>query len=324
MTVFRHTEDLPEAARGSVLAIGNFDGVHRGHQVVLGRASALAAALAAPLAVLTFEPHPRTLFRPSEPAFRLTPLRVKVHELEAAGVEHLFVRHFDQDFASKPAEAFVREILVEQLAVKHVVVGWDFCFGHGRAGDAGLLRRMAEHLGFGVTVLDPVTVDGGEVFSSSNIRRYLKEGAPDQAALLLGRPWEIDARVLDGDRRGRTLGFPTANLGLDDYLVPAHGVYAVRAALADGDALAWHDGVANLGRRPTVDGTRLLLEAHLFDFTGDLYGRHLRVQLIEYLRQEKKFDGLAALQAQIARDCARARAALACGGRAPRWPVERT
>jgi riboflavin kinase/FMN adenylyltransferase len=310
MTVFRHTEDLPAEARGSVLAIGNFDGVHLGHHAVLGRTRDLARSLGAPFAVLTFEPHPRSLFRPEDPPFRLTPLRVKVHALEELGVEHLFVRHFDQDFANISAEAFVREILVAQLEVKQVVVGWDFCFGHKRTGDVALLRNLGAELGFAVTAMDPVTQQDGEVYSSSNIRRYLREGAPDKASRLLGRPFEIDERVFEGDRRGRTLGFPTANLALSEYLVPAIGVYAVRAGVESEGTIRWYDAVANLGRRPTVDGTRLQLEVHLFDFTGDLYGHHLRVQLVERLRPEKKFDGLEGLKAQIARDCDRARTVL--------------
>ena len=320
MTVFRHCGNLPAALKGAVLAVGNFDGVHLGHQALLGQAGRLAEELGTTLAVLTFEPHPRSVFRPADPPFRLTPFRVKVRALEAAGVAHLIALHFDLDFAEKPAEDFVREILVEAIGVRQVVVGWDFRFGHKRAGDAALLRRLGDDLGFEVTVVQPVCIEDGEAYSSSNIRRYLREGAPEKAARLLGRPWEIDSRVLAGEKRGRALGFPTANMGLEDYLVPAHGVYAVRATFNRGGERRSLGGVANLGRRPTFGGSKVWLEVHLFDYSGNLYRRHLRVQFIEFLRPEKKFDGPEGLRAQIAEDCEKARAVLARRdgvGRAP-------
>jgi len=311
MAIFRHIDALPPAARGAVVAIGNFDGVHPGHRALIEVAAGEAKRLGAPLSVLTFEPHPRSVFRPQDPPFRLTPLRSKSHALEALGVEHLYVLHFDRAFAAKTAEAFVREILVEGLAARHVVVGWDFCFGHKRAGNAALLRNLGDELGFGVSAVEPVTADNGEVYSSSTVRRYLAEGQPAAAARLLGRPWEIEGRVEQGDQRGRTLGFPTANLALGDYVVPALGVYAVRVMIDEAGESAWYPAVANLGRRPTVGGTRIQLEVHLFDFDQDLYGRHLRVRLIEFLRPEKKFDGLEGLRAQIAEDSLRARDLLA-------------
>lgn len=311
MAIFRHIDALPPAARGAVVAIGNFDGVHPGHRALIEAAAGRAKRLGAPLGVLTFEPHPRSVFRPDDPPFRLTPLRAKAHALEALGVEHLYVLHFDRAFAAKTAEVFVREILVAGLAARHLVVGWDFCFGHKRAGNTALLQSLGGELGFGVSAVDPVKSDNGEVYSSSTIRHYLAEGRPAAAARLLGRPWEIEGRVEQGDRRGRTLGFPTANMALGDYVVPALGVYAVRVMIEEAAESAWHPAVANLGRRPTVDGSRIQLEVHLFDFDQDLYGRHLRVRLLEFLRPEKKFDGLEALRAQIAEDCLRARALLA-------------
>jgi riboflavin kinase/FMN adenylyltransferase len=311
MAIFRHTDDLPPEARGAVVAIGNFDGVHLGHRALLAEALRLAEDLGAPLGVLTFEPHPRSVFRPEDPPFRLTPLRARTHALEALGVEHLYVLHFDLSFAAETAESFVRRILVEGLAARHVVVGRDFRFGHKRAGDAALLERLGRHLGFGVSALAPVAAVDGVVYSSSTIRRYLSEGRPDEAARLLGRPWQIEGRVEAGDARGRDLGFPTANLGIDGYLVPALGAYAVRVMIDEAEDSAWRPAVANLGWRPTVDGSRILLEAHLFDFASDLYGRHLRIRLFGFLRPEKKFDGLEDLQAQIARDCHQARVLLA-------------
>jgi riboflavin kinase/FMN adenylyltransferase len=310
MAIFRHTEDLPDAARRAVVAVGNFDGVHRGHQGVIAETAAEARRLGAPLGVLTFEPHPRQVFQPDLPPFRLTPLRIKARVLESLGVDHLYVLHFDWDLAAMSAEDFVRDILVRDLAARHVVTGWNFRFGNKRRGDATLLRELAGEGGFGVTAVEPVAARDGEVFSSSRIREALAEGRPEDAARLLGRAWEIEGRVEHGDRRGRTIGFPTANLALGEYLIPALGVYAVRAGVDEGQRTVWMDGVANLGRRPTVDGTRVQLEVHLFDRKPDLYGAHLRVQLLHFLRGEKKFDGLDALRAQIARDCDEARARL--------------
>ncbi|MEO3428324.1 bifunctional riboflavin kinase/FAD synthetase [Pelagibius sp. CAU 1746] len=315
MAIFRHSSDLPDDARGAVVVIGNFDGVHRGHQLLLADARRLADELGAPMAVLTFEPHPRSVFLPERPPFRLTSLRAKAHALQEAGVDHLFVLHFDRSFALKPAETFVEEILVGDLAARHVVVGWDFCFGHKRGGNVALLKSMGAKQGFGVTAVDPVMTGNGEVYSSSIIRDHLREGRPAKAAELLGRPWEIEGRVEEGDQRGRTIGFATANIGLGDYLRPALGVYAVLAGrdpgVEHGEETQWLAGVANLGRRPTVGGEDVRLEVHLFDFAGDIYGETLRVRLMDFIRPEKKFDGLDALKAQIALDCGQAREILA-------------
>ena len=292
------------------MAIGNFDGVHLGHQAVIGRAVAKAEALGIPSAVLTFEPHPRMLFKPDSEPFRLTPLRPKAHAIETIGVDILIVLAFDRALSEKSAEAFVEDVLVTGMAAGHVVVGEDFVFGHDRLGTVDRLARMGSALGFGVTALEPVAGLDGTVYSSTAVRQALTAGAPRRAAALLGRAWEIEGRVEHGDARGRQLGFPTANLGLGDYLRPAFGVYAVEAGIDLGAETRWRPGVANLGRRPTVAGLVERLEVHLFDFEGDLYGRHLRVRLIDFLRPEKKFDGLEALRAQIARDCAAARAIL--------------
>jgi len=311
LRIFRHTSGLPPDARGAVVAIGNFDGVHLGHQAVLGAAVAKAHALDVPAAVLTFEPHPRMLFKPGSEPFRLTPLRPKSHAIEGLGVDVLIVLAFDRALSVKSAEAFVDEVLMIGMAASHVVVGTDFVFGHDRLGTADRLAEMGERAGFGVTAVAPVAGPDGTVYSSTAIREALKAGEPRRAAVLLGRFWEIEGRVEHGDARGRQLGFPTANIGLGDYLRPAFGVYAVEAGIDHGAATEWHRGVANLGRRPTVAGLVERLEAHLFDFDGDLYGRHLRVRLVEFLRPEKKFDGLDALRAQIARDSAEARTILA-------------
>jgi len=328
MRLYRHFTGLDDDARGSAVAIGNFDGIHLGHQTVIGHAQAAARRLDAPSAVLTFEPHPRSFFRPADPPFRLTPLRPKTHMLETLGLDLLFVLHFDRSMANRPAEEFVREILIAGLGARHVVVGSDFCFGKGRGGDAALLERMGAEAGFGVDAVPPVIAPDGEPYSSTRIRNHLREGRSGDAARLLGRDWVLEGRIEHGDERGRTIGFPTANLFLEEYVRPARGVYAVRAGVdavgADGHpTTTWHDAVANLGVRPTVDGQTETLEVHLFDFERDLYGTNLRVAFVEYLRPEKKFDGLDALKAQIAGDCERARELLAQRRAAPAASTER-
>jgi riboflavin kinase/FMN adenylyltransferase len=313
MRILRHPAMLEPADRGSVVAIGNFDGVHKGHQIVIGRAAETARALGVPLSVLTFEPHPYHVFHPEAPPFRLTPFRAKAHHIEALGVDLLFVLPFDLEFSKVSAEDFVRTLIVESLAARHAVVGFDFHFGHQRGGTPDVLRTLGERLGFGVTVVAPLEAAGGTVYSSTRIRQDLAQGWVREAAAMLGRSFEIEGRVEMGDQRGRTIGFPTANLRLGDYLRPAGGVYAVRVEVEEETPERRRDGVANLGTRPTVGGSDLRLEAHLFDFAGDLYGKHLRVALIEHLRPERTFSGLAELKAQIAADAAQARAILAAG-----------
>jgi riboflavin kinase / FMN adenylyltransferase len=313
MRIFRHTA-APADARGAVVAVGNFDGLHLGHQAVLGQAKALARTAGVPTAVLTFEPHPRAVFQPGAPPFRLTPFREKSMVLETLGIDLLFTLHFDLAFAQKTAEQFVSEVLVEGLGARVVVVGYDFVFGNKRRGTAELLKAEGARHGFSVEVVAPIAGPGGVVYSSTQIREHLVAGRPREAAALLGRPWEIEGRVAMGDKLGRTIGFPTANIALEDYLRPAAGVYAVRAGIEEGTETHWHDGAANLGWRPTVGGKDLRLETHLFDFAGDLYGKHLRVGFIERLRPEQRFDGLDALKAQIAADCAQARQILGLSG----------
>lgn len=307
MRIFRHFAELPDSIRGGVVALGNFDGVHRGHQAVIGRALDLAKGWGVPAGVMTFEPHPRSVFIPDQPPFRLTPFRIKARLIEALGVDFLLMQHFDKAFATHTAEDFIRQVLVEGLGVRAVVVGYDFCFGKARSGNVALLKAQS---GFETIAIDAQGGGDGQAFSSNKIRQALQDGKPELAAEILGRPWEIEGRVEIGDQRGRTIGFPTANLHLHDYLRPAIGVYAVRAGIDLGTDTVWHDGVANLGRRPTFDKQDVILEAHLFDFDGDLYGRHLRVALAGYIRPERKFDGLPALKAQIAQDCDTARSIL--------------
>ncbi len=311
MHLFRHYEGLPAEATGGAVAIGNFDGVHRGHRAVIEQTGAIARAAGIPVGVLTFEPHPRQVFQPFIPPFRLSLLRSKAHLLEALSVDSLYALHFDLDFARRSAEAFVQDVLVGGLKVRHVVVGEDFVFGHRRLGNVLLLRALGEQAGFAVTCLPPVRDAAGTIIASRRIRELLADGRPAEAATLLGRFWEIEGRVEHGDKLGRTLGFPTANVALGEQQRPKPGIYAVRAGIDEGANTVWHDAVASLGWRPTFAGQDLRFEVHLFDFTGDLYNRHLRVKLIGYLRPELKFDGAEALIAQMRKDAVDARALLA-------------
>lgn len=303
MRILRHTP-APAELSGAVLALGNFDGVHRGHRAVIGRAREVAKKLRAPLGVLTFEPHPRSLFQPDSPPFRLTPFRSKAHLLAGLGLDLLVVARFDRRMSQMLAQDFVVDLLVQGLQVKHLVVGYDFVFGAKRCGTVQMLDQMSDMEGYGLTVVEPVA-EGSDIFSSTLIRKHLSEGRPRAAAELLGHWWEIEGHVRQGFRRGRTIGFPTANLTLGDYLRPALGVYAVRAFLEHENR--WIDGAANLGRRPTVGGETENLEVHLFDYQGDLYGKGMRVQLVEHIRPERKFSGLDELKGQIAKDSEAAR-----------------
>jgi riboflavin kinase/FMN adenylyltransferase len=313
LRIVRHPGSGSRHKEGAVLAMGNFDGLHKGHAALIGKARDRARAIGAPAAVLTFEPHPRSVFVPGGEPFRLTPFRVKEREIARLGVDLLFVQHFDLAFARKSAESFVDDVLCGAIGATHIVVGHDCTFGNQRRGSPDLLRAAGAERGFGVTVVEPVRGPDASAYSSTQIRGLLREGKPRAAAAQLGRFWEIDGRVMLGDRRGRTIGFPTANLGLGDYLRPAFGVYAVRVS-GDGpdDPFAGRsvDGVANLGLRPTIGTPEPRLEAHLFDIDQDLYGRHLRVSLVDFIRPERKFSGLDALKAQIADDAASARAIL--------------
>jgi len=304
--ILRSLDGLDPALKGAVVALGNFDGVHKGHQAVIAAARARADALGVALGVLSFEPHPRAYFNPTLPEFRLTPLAAKARALGRIGVDFIAALSFDAAMAGMQAESFVMDILVRDLGIAHVVIGFDFCFGQGRTGNGHLLGQMGTIEGFGLTVVEAVSHDG-EVYSSTLIRRLLVEGKPRQAARLMGHWWHIEGPVLPGDQRGRTIGFPTANIALEGYLHPALGVYAVRVEL-DG---VIHGGVANFGKRPTFDKKDALLEVHLFDFAGDLYGRVPVVTFVEFLRAERKFNGLDELKAQIAADSGRAREILA-------------
>lgn len=296
--------------RGASVAIGNFDGVHSGHRKLIQTAQAAAQQSGGLSGVLTFEPHPREFFAKGAPPFRLTNFRARVAGLRGTGIDLMAVCRFSAGLAAMSAEEFVTRILVERLGAGHVVVGYDFAFGHKRSGNVSLLRSMGEAAGFGVTVLDPIR-EGDEVVSSTRIRDALWQGDPKRAAQLLGHQWEIHGRVQKGDQRGRTIGFPTANIALGGYIEPRFGVYAVQIGWAEGDSMVWHDGVANLGRRPTFNKTEVMLEVHLFDFAEDIYGKRAQVRFVDFLRPEQKFDGLDSLKAQIAADASQAREILA-------------
>jgi riboflavin kinase/FMN adenylyltransferase len=311
MRIIRHYRDIPSAFRGAVIAVGNFDGVHRGHQALIAEARRLAEERGAPLAVLAFEPHPQEFFRPSPESFRLTPFRTKARLIAEQGADVMFALAFDAEMAGKNAQDFVLDVLLDGLGAGCVVVGADFQFGKARGGTATLLAYMGEMEGFGVTIFQPVAGEGDEKISSTDIRNALKAGRPEIAARLLGHFWTVEARVEHGDKRGRTIGYPTANMRLEAFLKPAYGVYAVRVAILEDDRPVGHyDGVANLGIRPMYETPIPHLETYLFDFSGDLYGRHLAVSLVAYLRPEAKFADLETLKTQIAADAAAARDAL--------------
>lgn len=308
MDVIQDYQNIPPVFRGAVVALGNFDGVHKGHQFVIDVARERADFFGVPLAVVTFEPHPQEFFQPSMRTRRLTPLPAKAKLLERYGINLVFALPFDATLSSTSAQAFISDILLGSLGAIHAVAGYDFQFGHQRGGDTAVLSYMGEMEGLGVTIVDRVSDENDAALtpSSSYIRSLLAEGKPEEAARLLGRPWFIEGRVEAGDARGRKLGFPTANLSLAHVMEPAHGVYAVRVRPHEQPDLMI-DGIANLGPQPTFGSEEVRLESFLFDFDGDLYGQTLSVELHGYIRPVIKFDGPEALQAQIAEDIEKAK-----------------
>jgi riboflavin kinase / FMN adenylyltransferase len=303
-------EQAPDALRGAIVALGNFDGFHKGHQAVVGRAVERARTEGRPAIVATFDPHPVRYFRPDAPPFRLTTLDQRERSFVAAGADAMLVFAFDSVLANVTAEDFVTHWLGETLGAAGVVTGEDFTFGKGRGGNCAVLHDVGAGIGIGCETVGPVS-DGGAIVSSSRIRDALSAGDCATANALLTRPFAIEAVVQHGDKVGRTLGYPTANLDLGSYLRPRYGIYAVRGRLADGRVLG---GVANLGVRPTFDPPKELLEPYFFDFDGDLYGQTIEVALIEWLRGEAKFDTMDALMAQMDGDSRAARAALGRAG----------
>ncbi|MEL7100335.1 MAG: bifunctional riboflavin kinase/FAD synthetase [Pseudomonadota bacterium] len=308
MRIIRDYEFVEDAARGATAAIGNFDGVHLGHRSVIELAR--DAAPDAPLGVVTFEPHPRSYFAPSAPPFRLMNADARASRLAKLGVDVLFELPFNAGLAGLSPEDFARRVIADGLGLRHVVVGADFCFGKARAGDAAALQGFGAEMGFGVTIA-PLLQDTGATVSSTAIRAALTEAAPRRAAAMLGHWHRIEGPVIGGEQRGRTLGYPTANMSIDGLHPPAFGVYAVLVDVLDGPHAGSYHGVASMGVRPMFGENRPNLETFLFDFTGDLYGGQLSVALVEHLRGEEKFDSLDALITQMDADSARARAILA-------------
>lgn len=297
------SDPMPEPLRGAIIALGNFDGFHLGHQAVAGEAIAWSKAEGRPAIVATFDPHPVRFFKPDAAPFRLTTLDQRQELFAAAGADAMLVFAFDAELASTTAEDFMAKLLVERLGAAGVVTGEDFTFGKGRGGSIELLKTRGAELGLSSRAVGPV-LEGGEVVSSSRIREALQSGDCETATRLLTRPFAIRGVVQHGDKVGRTIGFPTANLPLGNYLRPHYGIYAVSSALADGTRL---HGAANLGIRPSFDPPKELLEPHFFDWSGDLYGQEIEVAFHHFLRPEAKFDSLDALTQQMLVDCDQAR-----------------
>jgi riboflavin kinase/FMN adenylyltransferase len=294
-----HRNRVPDALRGAVIALGNFDGFHRGHQAVVGRAVRHAADEKRPVIVATFDPHPVRHFHPHVPPFRLTSLDQRERLFAEAGADAMMVFEFGDELANTTADDFIVDILLDRFGVAGVVTGNDFIFGKGREGDVVMLAEQAQRHGFFTEIAAPVT-DGEEIVSSSRIRDALKEGDCETATHLLTRPFTIEGTVEHGAKNGRELGYPTANIRLGAYIRPQYGIYAVRGRLPNGQTV---DGAANLGIRPSFDPPEELLEPYFFDFSGDLYGQTIEVELVSYIRGEEKFDDLDALKAQMAKDC---------------------
>ena len=301
MQIHQDWQWLDPAARGASVAMGNFDGVHLGHQSVIDLARGKA-----PLGIITFEPHPRQVFAPDSPPFRLMNAEARANRLAKLGVEHLFQLPFNRALAALTPEEFARDVLAEGLGISHVVIGADFCFGKGRTGTAFDLQVLGNRYGFATTIAPLVEIAGREV-SSTAIRQALTEGRPRDAADMLGHLHRIEGEVIHGEKRGRVLGYPTANMALASLHLPRFGVYAVKVDVLTGPHAGSYMGAASLGVRPMFDGEVPNIETFLFDFKGDLYGHHLSIALVDFLRPEMKFDGLDALITQMDADCAKAR-----------------
>jgi riboflavin kinase/FMN adenylyltransferase len=321
MDVITGWRDVPAQAKGAVLAVGNFDGVHRGHQTVLGRARDLAREAGKRSGAVIFEPHPRAFFAPDQPFFRLTPLPVKLELFAALGLDETFVIDFDAELSRLSAEAFATDVIARGLGASHVVVGYDFTYGKGRTGSATQLKALGETTGFGVDIVEPVA-DDGVVFSSSRVREYLRQGEMQKAAELLGYWWRVRGKVERGAGRGKGLGFPTVNLPLMPGQDIAHGIYAVRVEHKG----QRHQGAGYVGSRPTFGGGAPAIEVFLFDFAGDLYGEDIDIEFVARLRGDAAFASGEELAAQIGEDCGKAKALLdACEANDPiaPYPLQR-
>jgi riboflavin kinase/FMN adenylyltransferase len=310
MRIIRDYTYVTDADRGASAAIGNFDGVHVGHRSVIELARTAGARIGAPLGILTFEPHPREYFAPDAPPFRLMGREARAHRLAKLGVERLYEINFNAGLAALSPRAFAETVIRDGLGLRHVVVGSDFCFGKGRAGNAAMLQEFGDEMGFGVTIATLLEGESGQV-SSTAIRAALSAGEPRAAAAMLGHWHRIDGPVIGGEQRGRTLGYPTANMSIKGLHPPKFGIYAVLVDVLDGPHKGQYHGAASLGVRPMFQGEEANIETFIFDFTGDLYGANLSVGLIDYLRPEATFDSLEAFIAQMDADCLGARAILA-------------
>lgn len=294
--IFQGWRDLDADAKGASIALGNFDGVHRGHRQVIAAAAKAARALHVPLGVISFDPHPRRWFQPDVEPFRLLNSDQLGRALDGLGVDRLYVLPFDAEMAGLSDEAFTQQVLADGLGARHVAAGFDISFGKGRSGNPARLQASGERLGFGVSIAAPLTDAQGGKCSSSAIRQALRAGEMEKAAELLGRPFAIEGVVVEGNKLGRTIGFPTANILMEEYARPAFGIYSARTRLADGRDVP---GVAYFGRRPTVNGVDVRLEVNLFDFDEDLYGQTLEVDLVSLIRGDEKFNTLDAMVAQM-------------------------
>ncbi|HDY94154.1 MAG: bifunctional riboflavin kinase/FAD synthetase [Sulfitobacter litoralis] len=308
MEIIRDYQFVTASDQGATAAIGNFDGVHLGHLSVIDMAR--AALPEAPLGVVTFEPHPREYFAPDAPPFRLMGAEARAHQLQKIGVDKLYELGFDATLSSLSPRAFAQEVIVDGLGLRHVVVGADFRFGKARAGTAEQLQAFGAEMGFGVTIA-PLMAKGPDTVSSTAIRNALTEARPRDAAAMLGHWHRVEGPVLHGEKRGRELGYPTANMSIDGLHPPAFGVYAVLVDVLEGPQSGRYHGVASLGVRPMFGENKANLETFIFDFKGDLYGKHVSVALVDHLRGEEKFDGLEALITQMDADSAQARSILA-------------
>ncbi len=313
MDIIGNDQPTPDALKGAALAIGNFDGVHKGHVAVLAAAAKQAGRLDCPFGAVVFEPHPREFFTPHIPLFRLTRLADKARLMDRLGLDVLHVVDFDDELAALSAADFVTRVLSRRIDARHIVAGYDFRFGKGREGDTEILARLCHRAGIGTTIVEPAIAQGdhsGEAYSSTAVRRTIEAGDPYAAALMLGHWWSILGIVENGDRRGRTIGYPTANIHLPEGQVPRLGIYAaairIGGEIDDPDAPA-RPGVAYFGTRPTFGKEKIVLEAHLFDFSGDLYGEELKVEFVDFIRGDEKFDNVDALVARMDADAAAAR-----------------
>ncbi len=314
MKIVRTLSAIPVELRGTILALGNFDGVHKGHQKVLNSALEAAKRAEVPCGAMVFEPHPREFFNPAKPVFRLTPVETKLAVFEALGLDYCMVISFDEAFSKQSAAEFVAGGLVGKLDVKHVVAGYDFHFGHKRQGNPDFLKEQGQAQGFATTIVAPFENDGVP-YSSSGIRTLLEAGDVAAAANTLGYHWFVRSKVIDGDKRGRDLGFPTANMAIPESCRLKFGIYAARMRRNGPDGLQVHDGVASYGVRPTFGGGAALLETFLFEFDENIYGETVEIELIEFIRPELNFDDVETLVAQMHADTAEAKALLAAADR---------